>query len=309
MPAIAFPRFTSEVEELYQSESAPATYRKMRQTLREFAQTEGLKRTSDMTDVSIVRWKKAHMGRGCWTVRSLLISWRRACNIAIAKGYLRHSPFQIRSLDDWAQTVEPGSIKHHSLESIGTVLAHLQARSSDSWEDQRLHALASTVAFTGVRAGEAIHAKVEDFDLANGVLVISNRRKLKTRASAQPVPIPPGLTDLITFWLARTGCEWAFPGLLRVGPWSGGIPGRKPLDRLKDRALEVGVPGFTFQSLRHSWATHAEGPWGLTDPQIQRNLRHTTMRTSKAHYRHPDLANLREIGSKVSFPIPAPLPS
>ena len=303
MPAIPYPRFVAEVEELYLSETSRGTYRKMRQTLREFGQVEGLRKTSDLDDLAIVRWKRAHPGRSCWTVRSLLINFRRACNLAIAKGYLRRSPFGIRSLNDWAQLEDPGCVRHHSLEAIGDVLGHLRALSATSWEDHRLLALASTIAFTGVRAGEAFHAKVDDFDLVNGVFTISSRRKLKTRASAQPVPIPAALGELLSGWFAVVHCEWAFPGVRRIGPWTGGLPGRKPLDRLKARAKELGIEGFTFQSLRHSWATHAEGAWGLTDPQIQRALRHTTIRTSKAHYRHADLANLREIGGKVSIPV------
>lgn len=302
MPAISFARFSTEVEELYLSETAPATYRKMRQALREFARVDGLKRTSDMSDLAIVRWKKLHVGRGSWTVRSLLISWRRACNLAIAKGYLKRSPFEARSLNDWSALVAPGSVRFHSLAAIGRVLDHLGGLSPGSWEDARLEALASTIAWTGVRAGEAIHARVEDFDLVENVLIVSPRRKLKTRASAQPVPIPPGLAGLLSAWLPRSGSEWAFPGSRRLAPWSGGGPGKKPLDRLKARASEAGVEGFTFQSLRHSWATHAEGPWHLSDPQIQRVLRHTTIRTSRDHYRHADLANLREIGARVSFP-------
>jgi hypothetical protein len=43
----------------------------------------------------------------------------------------------------------------------------------------------------------------------------------------------------------------------------------------------------------------------MTDPQIQRNLRHTTIRTSKSYYRHADLPNLRLIGEKVNIPLGA----
>ena len=59
------------------------------------------------------------------------------------------------------------------------------------------------------------------------------------------------------------------------------------------------MPGVTFQLLRHSWATHAESLWGLSEPLIQRMLRHTTERTQR-HYRHADLDNLRR-GEGISF--------
>jgi len=303
MRAIPFSRFATEVLEVYKSEAAPATYRKMRQALGEFAEVAA--KTSDMDDLAIVRWKALHPGRSSWTARSLLISYRRACNLAIRKGYLGSSPFGVRTLDQWAGLEDPGTVGHHSLEAIGKVLGHLRSRSAEGWREGRLFALCGLIAFTGVRAGEALHARVEDFDLEGRIFTISPRRRLKTRASAAPVAIPPALAEVLGDWFGRVGSDWAFPGWRKAGPWAGGAPGYRPLDQLKARALEVGVPGFTFQSLRHSWATHAESAWGLSDPQIQRVLRHTTIRTSKAHYRHPDHANLRAIAEKVAIPIGA----
>lgn len=304
MPSIPYSRFKAEVEELYQDPgTARKTYLQMRQVLREFAEV-GLARTSDMDELAIVRWKKAHPDRGPWRTRSLLLTWRAATNIALAKRYLRVSPFAVRKLDRWVSPSEPDTVRHHSLRSIGLVMTHLQGRSGLTWEDHRLFALAATVAWTGVRASEAHHALASDFDLAGGVFIIdSRRRRLKTKASGQPVAIPAALGGFLEAWLPSCGSTWAFPGSRRKAPWLGGSPGRKPLDRLKAEALAVGVEGFTFQSLRHSWATHAEGPWGLSDPQIQRNLRHTTIRTSKQSYRHADLPNLRLIGAKVEIPM------
>jgi integrase len=79
--------------------------------------------------------------------------------------------------------------------------------------------------------------------------------------------------------------------------------GYRPLDRLARAGEAVGIQGLTFQSLRHSWATHAESNWQLRDALIQRCLRHTTPMTSK-HYKHADLVNLvaavRHIGYRPS---------
>lgn len=57
--------------------------------------------------------------------------------------------------------------------------------------------------------------------------------------------------------------------------------------------------GFTFLSLRHSFATHAEH-WGLSPAMIQRILRHTSVRT-QIGYRHADAANLRAAGGRIGF--------
>ena len=303
MPAIRFDTFVTEVLNLYKPpERGIATYRKMRQVLGEL-QALNLKTTRAFDDQAVIRWKAAHPERSTWTVRSLLLSIRAAANIALTKKYIRFSPFDVRPLEQWVQLEDPGCVRHHALTTIGVVLSHLARRSTESWQEHRLYALAATVAYTGVRAGEAQHAWVEDFRLDDGILEISPRRRKKTRASAQPVPLPRDLATILQAWLPLAQSTFAFPGSRRTSAWVQGSPGYKPLDKLKAAALEVGVRGFTFQSLRHSWATHAEGPWKLTDPEIQRNLRHTTIRTSKLHYRHADVANLKLIGEQVSIPL------
>jgi integrase len=130
---------------------------------------------------------------------------------------------------------------------------------------------------------------------------VVGRRRLKTPESAAPVPLCGELREILAEWRPHAGPTWLFPGLERVGPWTGGMPGRKPLDRLKQAGEAAGVPHLTFQSLRHSWATHAETAWGLSDALIMRVLRHTTGRTSREHYRHADLVNLATAVRSISY--------
>ena len=118
----------------------------------------------------------------------------------------------------------------------------------------------------------------------------------------------PSLADVLARWLPACGSDWLFPNRSRSGPWTGGYPGTKPLDRLKKAGEAVGVDGVTWKSLRHSWATHAESAWGLSEPAIQRVLRHTTP-LAQRHYRHADLANLAAMVRSVSFDGPAPASS
>src|SRR5262249_48814096 len=72
------------------------------------------------------------------------------------------------------------------------------------------------------------------------------------------------------------------------------------LDRVRRLGVRCGIEAMTLLSLRHSWATHAESAWGLSELQIQRVLRHTNTRTQK-RYRHADLANLCVALGAVSF--------
>jgi integrase len=99
------------------------------------------------------------------------------------------------------------------------------------------------------------------------------------------------------------------------GPLDLGLPwreaarplGLRPVDRLQAAGLAVGVRGFTFLSLRHSFITHGSGPWGLGSIQIQQIAGHSLEDTQR-HYRGRDRANLTRAVSTISFPIPDPLP-
>lgn len=294
--AVPYGRFAAEVLAIYDFR-AKKTVAKMRQVLRELV--ELVEDTSGITPAAIARWRKAHPSRAPATVHSLLRSLNAALQIAVSSGYLRSNPLDVKQL--WPDVVrDDDEPRHHSLAEIRQVLTHLRSQSGFGWHQQRLYALTATVAYTGVRKLEALHLTIPDVDFAaRCVRIVSRRARLKTRASAQPVGLPDELAAILRCWIPKTGAIWLFPGATRRSPWTGGPPGHKPLDRLKAEAQAAGVDGFTFQSLRHSWATHAE-IWGLGETMIQRQLRHTSRKTQQA-YRHADLANLATSVRSISF--------
>ncbi len=147
---------------------------------------------------------------------------------------------------------------------------------------------------------EALSLRTADVKVDDRLIQIVKRRRLKRPTAAAPVPMAEELAEVLRSWLPQTGCGWCFPNLSRSGPWTGGSAGYTPLDRLKAAGLAVDVDGLTFQSLRHSWATHAESAWGLSELVVQRILRHTRTRTQD-HYRHADKANLVEAVKGIRF--------
>lgn len=294
---IAFPRFASEVLLLYSPPiQAPATLVKMRQVLRLFAALPGVSRTSDLTAARIAAFVAARSGSVCTnTIVGELGYLAAACSYAVEQGWLARSPFASRRLR--LREEPPAGTRHQSLAELARLLAALKARAAEGWPWDRVHVAASVVAHTGLRRTEALTLRVEDLDLAAGVLAVVARRRLKTVGSAAPVPVPPGLADVLAAWLPAVGSEWLIPNRRRSGPWTGGNAGYKPLDYLRRAGEAVGVVGVTWLSLRHSWATHAE-VWGLGEAEIQRVLRHTRPLTQR-RYRHADLANLQAIGARV----------
>lgn len=335
---IPFADFKPELLGLYEPpQRAKATYAKMRQTLEILAGLVGNGTTADLSPALITRFIQARpAGTNPNTTIGLLRNVRAVCNYAVERGYLRANPMSCRKT--WLRPVATGGKQHHGADEIARVLdlarrdiARKKAGSWAQWRARRLYALAATVAYTGVRKMEALRLRAEDIDIPGRMIHIVERggSLLKTEGSAQPVPMPDALAAILAEWLPflalpeaaeppsgegspggprRPDPGWVFPNAYRTLPWTGGSPGQKPLDRLKRLGKRAGVEGFTFLSLRHSWATHAESLWGFSEAMIQRVLRHTDRQTQQ-HYRHADPANLRAAVKGLSFgDAPPPLP-
>jgi integrase len=306
---LSWGEFAAEVLTLYDASRARGTWTKMRQVLREVGTMPGVRSVRDLTPAGVAEYRRfcSSVGRATATTSGLLSYLRRAASYAVARGYLWSNPFSAWS--DWGLGSEPvaeesedsgpGLGSHHSLEAIARVLRHLEL-GSRTWEGMRLYALASLVAYTGLRRTEALTLRWRDVRLEERVIRISRRRRLKRPTAAAPVPIPEALVPILDQWSERSGSDWVFPRLDRQGPWTGGTSGRRPLDRLKSAGEAVGIRGFTFQSLRHSWATHAESAWGLSELVSMRVLRHTRPSTT-AGYRHADLENLVGAVRSIDF--------
>jgi len=310
---IPFAEFRDRILDLYRPpQRAKNTFSGMRRLLDLVGTLVGQGTTADLNTALVSRFIATRPPeQSAHTTIGQLGYLSAACSIAAAEGWVRISPFQIRKR--WIKRPANKIKRHHSREEIARVLDLMRRdvprkKGWSRWRAWRLYALATTVAYTGLRKMEALHLKAEDIDLGARMILIVAREgnALKTEASAQPVPMPEALAGILAQWLPHAGCEWAFPNATRTGPWVGGSPGYRPLDRMKRLGVRAGVPGFTFVSLRHSWATHAEF-WGLSDAQISRVLRHTTTRTAIENYRHPDVVNMRHMVKGIGFG-PAPEP-
>lgn len=295
---LSFDQFQRDVLEIY-SLRAPQTRRKLRQVLAEFAVIPGVHTIADLGPLALARWLAAHPERKAVSADSLFRSLRAALGLFVDARAL----FGRRR---WIEPEPPGDLgRHHSQAEIVRLLDYLGSRRQLSWQDHRLYALCSLVAYTGLRRMEAILLKPEDVDAAAAILAIVARRKLKTRSSSQPVPIPPELQPVLAEWLPYCRGGYLFAGTKARGPWTGGSGKYRALEQLRQAGKQVGIEGLSFQTLRHSWATHAESAWGISEGAIKRILRHTTLRT-QAHYRHPDLDNLRAIAGRVSYAAASP---
>ncbi len=231
-------------------------------------------------------WRPAYMN-------GVLRAFKAACKIAQLKTRRWIGPDQLESTR-WIvpENVAPLVVVHPRAD-VDKVLTHLASK-AHTWRGHRLHALACVYAFTGVRAKEALQAKLADLDLVKGVLwVWPNGTPLKTEASRQPVPVCDELRRVLERWIAELKGDWLFPIKRADRPWLGGPHKDRPTARLVRAGKAVGVRGFTPQSLRHTLASHAAGYWGLSQYQIKLLLRHSNLST-QGRYVHAEVVNLCE---------------
>jgi integrase len=292
MAPIPWSDFKDRIERLYKAtRRRPSTVSKLRSILRDL-ESCGVRSTADLTGANILAWLESHSTLKSDTVRGNLGYIRAACHYAVEEGWLEKPPNFKRLVP---RVEDPPEQPHHSLDELRRFMDVLRSRSvTGDWYDGRLFALASTVAMCALRRNEALFLRVVDVDLAARLIVLNptQERPLKTPSSGQPVPIPPELHDVLDNWIPRTNSAWLFPSHRRLRPWFGGSNGKRPIDALRRVGEECGFEmGVTFRSLRHTWATHAESAWGLSEPVIQRIMRHTDRRTQR-RYRHADRMNL-----------------
>ena len=177
---IPFADFAAELLRLYEPPlRAKATCRGMRHMLAAVAGEIGEGgTTAGLTPDLVARIVAARAHLSPHSVKALLRYLKTACNYALQMGYLRSTPFAFRKV--WVRAGEASVRKHHSRGEIARVL-DLMARDVtrkegwSQWRARRLHALAATVAYTGMRRMEATYLKVEDVLLDERMILIVSR--------------------------------------------------------------------------------------------------------------------------------------
>jgi integrase len=309
MRPVPWDRFAAEVLRLYAIPMRRRTTRdKTAQVLREFAPL--CPTTAELTELAIADWLAGHAHRAAATVDGLLRHLSAICTYGAHKGYLV-DPFEFRTVSEWLPEDELGAAppfgRHRSAAEIRRVLDQADREAAHGpWEARRLRAAVSAWAFTGAGKAEVLGLRIADLDLAAGTIAFRShaRRRLKRGARAAVLPIAPPLALVLEGWLPQVlerfpGCAFAFPHRYGTGPWLAGRPGHRPLDCVRALGERAGVPGLTIVAFRHSLATLSEG-WGIGELALQRILRHAR-RTTQDHYRHPDLALMREAVARIRF--------
>ena len=273
---------------------------KMRQVL-DAAERLGVETTADLTTTFVARFVADRGERAnANTTRGLVSYLRAATTLAVEEGWLERPPNWRRVTPAASPRRKCPALEGESVAALLDLLSR-RAEAEGAWADHRLFALTSTIALTGLRFREAVGLRVEDLDLAGGWLEVrSNYRRLKTSASAQAVPLPDQAVKVLREWSPRSG-PWLFPGAKRLGPWDGGAPGYRPIDRLREAASVVGVRDATWHGLRRTFATQAVRKWKMPVWAVQRILRHSSPATTELYLEVDGAPELRAMVAGVSY--------
>lgn len=270
----------------------------------------GVKKVSDLTPAMVNRFCARTTGKHgrpitMRTVKGQFCYFRLLCQYAVSRGYLKRDPTLAHKVWIPDQALAEPSRTHLSAAEARDVIrqADLEA-SAGNRKARRLRMLVYFLAFLGLRKKEALGLECADIDLDDRTVLIrrNSKRAVKTGKKGEAfLPLPDPLYEQLCLWLPHCGGKYVIPACDVDKPWLSGGPSSRPLEQLRGLGKRAGVDGVNFKVWRSTWATIAEGLWGLTEEQIQRILRHTTPLTSRQFYRHRDLANMRAHMSKVSY--------
>jgi integrase len=81
---------------------------------------------------------------------------------------------------------------------VTKMLADVKAKKAPAW----VYPMLATAAHTGMRRSELIRARVEDIDLANGVITVREKKRAKGMVSSRRVPVSKRLAAILKEYLA-----------------------------------------------------------------------------------------------------------
>jgi integrase len=303
MRPASWKKLRAEILSLYEPpQRAPATYREMRQIFDEFP----AQKVRDLSPPKIAEWIKTHPDRSPARTASLLRCLAVIARYAVQARYLARDPFEFRAPSKWVRMDSRPStrrILHRSPEQIGRLLDLLDREAAEGgWKEGRLQAMGYTFAYTGLRAKEGLTLERSDIDLVARTLTIQPKEdwRPKTLRSARTLPLALPLLDVLRLWMPRTGCQWVFPGVRLLGPWTGGPPGGKAVHAMEAAGERAGIGPIPFLGFRKTFGTVA-GTWGLVPQDVQTIFGHTRVET-QMHYREPDTEQLRPAMDRIYFP-------
>lgn len=304
--------FEREVRALYESRNKQTWYghRRVLGLLK-----EEFDHPASVSIDGIVRIRERLLAKGLETVsvNSTLRIMRVQCGLLYDMSLISFHPFKTRSsLLLRERRIDREKKKRHlSIEEVSAVFRQADKEFAAAtgirgrFTAGRLRALIYLLAYTGVRAGEALHMRRQDVQWERRIISINDDvHRLKTAASCAEVGIAERGLSVLFEWsafLQDMGYSYLFPLLERDSPWVDGTQAFRPAGMMRDLGDRAGVRDVTPKAWRHTVGTHLRQRFRASAEQVQTHLRHSNVRTQE-HYDHRDEENLRRIADLIQYP-------
>lgn len=238
------------------------------------------------------------------TVNLVLALVRAVLKFAVANNHIPASPTDRLGRGKLMLPVEKTKLAPpiERPEDVGRLLAVVREL-GDELHRPELHPLFATLAYTGLRRGEALGLRWADVDLNRRMLTVRHSYDGRTKSGKhRTVPVPAPLAAILTAYRL-------------ADPWKGELcflnergemfsPNAK-LEVLFRRALErAKLPRIRVHDLRHVFASHFVMGGGDIFT-LQRILGHSTPQLTSDTYAHLSPRHLAGEAERVSYPEPA----
>jgi integrase len=228
----------------------------------------GVQTAAQLDDRAVQRFMTAGPDLAPCTRASRLRSLRSYCTRAFSLGVISAIPSfpRIPQSYEFLRTKTPAP----SPEEIKRFLDYLRGKveAEGDWIIHRTFALVTTLAYAGLSRAESQKFRVSDVDFERGMILVRTR-KASSRSMYQSqrtmfppqVPMQPELVAVLRAWLPKTGCEWVFPGVRRLGPWGphqNPVWARNPVNLMREQACVAGIGAtINFATLRRFYVENA----------------------------------------------------
>jgi integrase len=200
---------------------------------------------------------------GSSSVRNYLKPLNATLAYAQRTGAINRNPFAVLTDDDWPDRVEPDAPHEWTDEDLEALFAASAALAAKPTAKYDYTAFLRVVAALGLRKGEALGLRWQDFDRKNGLLYVRQQwladgvyAPPKTKAGVRRIALPPALRVLLIELRLRS--DWSLDEHPVFASRTGTPLGhRNVLGRGFEPARDLaGLPSsLTLHSLRHAAAS------------------------------------------------------
>jgi len=239
------------------------------------------------------------------TVNLCLALVRSILNFAVANGHITASPVSRLGRGRFMLPLEKVKMAPpiEKPEDVGRLLVALRDL-GDKYQRRELHPFFATLAYTGIRRGEALGLRWSDVDFERRILTVRHSYDGPTKSSKhRTVPMPSPLVAVLRAW--KLAEPWG--GTLCFPNAEGATYSRNAkLEAFLHEALGmVGLPRIRVHDLRHVFASHFVMAGGDIFA-VQRILGHSTPQLTADTYAHLAPGHLASEADRISYPEPEP---